>query len=514
MEQFMAENPDIQANSFAGMNDPLSNANLAGPADHAQPLPAAANTQPITPMTATGLPLPADNSYHPDIKWFRSLDHYRPEQLPAQAHYQPDFGHFIPCSPPPLTPMEGVQGATPLGGIFGAFPAPPTMMPAPYGRPNKKRKVSLSDIKDATCSKCQCPSTKEARKGVVPRVENPWILFRTAYAAKAIEGMAQTAVSGNPSAAWKAMDAIEKAKWQRKYEEKKAQHEIGNPGYHFLPGANARLDFGNAQCRCGTFALNSEQLRVKHGIFIAAAAPAAAPGGGMGSTAGTPVPSYGGTHYGGIQYGATQYGVLQYGVSQYGANPYTSTQHGTIQANTEQQPHPGDVRMGNTPEFDDSELQTTPAEADRVMRNLFPDVPLSSTESFSPYVGRPLNHGPPSVNTRAKSLSPFDPALLDPRLFLDPESLASISQEGAGDDADGPATRTRLKSLSPEKDAEEDLYGLSPRAKRGDSKPPTEVTQELHQDSRSYLFDLSVLVQAKSEEFQALFHVVKEAVTE
>ncbi|OQO05976.1 hypothetical protein B0A48_10072 [Cryoendolithus antarcticus] len=110
-----------------------------------------------------------------------------------------------------------------------------------------------------------------------------------------------------------------------------------------------------------------------------------------------------------------------------------------------------------TPEFDGSEFQTTPAEADRVMRNLFPDVPLPTMESCSPYVGRPLNNGPTSANTRAKSLSPFDPALLDPRLFFDAgaEGLLSTRQGDAGTVTGGPAMRTRSKSLSPERVAEE-----------------------------------------------------------
>ncbi|KAK6439844.1 hypothetical protein LTR95_003939 [Oleoguttula sp. CCFEE 5521] len=507
MEQFMVENPDIQANPFAGMNDPPADANLADPANSPQAQPVAANLQPITPMTATGLRLPADKSYRPDIKWFRSLDHYRPDQLPAQPHYRPGIGYFIPCSPPPLTPMEGVQTATPLGGIFGAFRAPPIMMPAPQGRPNKKRKVrvidnatvqgpgkrprqdsiqgqvqtltlgmvSLSDLKSTTYSKCKCESTLEAKNDIVPRVQNAWILFRTDYAAKATKGAVQSAVSGNASAPWKAMGATEKAKWQRKYEEKKAQQEIEHPDYHFKPGEKTRLDFGDAQCQCGAFATNSEQLRLQRGILLAGAAPPPALRGGMGGMAGTPAQPYGTTQYGvaqygdsqhnGPQYGATQYGIPQYGVPHPSVNPYASTQPGTTQANTQQQPPQGDVRMGNTPEFDGSEFQTTPAEADRVIRNLFPDVPLPSTESFSPYVGRPLNNGPPSANTRAKSLSPFDPALLDPALFAGDGSgsWATALPEGAVHGDGGPAMRTRSKSLSPGKDGEEaHLYGVWP----------------------------------------------------
>ncbi|OQN97669.1 hypothetical protein B0A48_16533 [Cryoendolithus antarcticus] len=460
MEQFMAENPDIEANPFAGMNDPPADANLADPANSPQAQPVAANLQPITPMTATGLPLPADKSYHPDIKWFRLLDHYRPDQLPAQPHYRPGIGYCIPCSPPPLTPMEGVQTATPFGGIFGAFPAPPIMMPAPQGRPNKKRKireidnatvqrpgkrprqdsiqgqvqtltlgmVSLSDLESTTYSKCKCESTLEAKNDIVPR-----------------------------------------------YEEKKAQQEIEHPDYHFKPGEKTRLDFGDAQCQCGAFATNCEQLRLQRGILLAGAAPPPALRGGMGGMAGTPAQPYGTTQYGvaqyggsqhnGPQYGATQYGIPQYGVPHPSANPYASTQPGTTQANRQQQPPQGDVRMGNTPEFDGSEFQATPAEADRVIRSLFPDVPLPSTESFSPYVGRPLNNGPPSANTRAKSLSPFDPALLDPALFAGDGSgsLATALPEGAVHGDGGPAMRTRSKSLSPGKDGEEvQLYGVWP----------------------------------------------------
>nr|OQO29455.1 hypothetical protein B0A51_02762 [Rachicladosporium sp. CCFEE 5018] len=154
------------------------------------------------------------------------------------------------------------------------------------------------------------------------------------------------------------------------------------------------------------------------------------------------------------------------------ANPFAA-QHSTVYrntANTQRQPPQGDVRMGNTPEFDGSEFQTTPAEADRVMRNLFPDVPLPTMESCSPYVGRPLNNGPPSANTRAKSLSPFDPALLDPRLFSDAgaEGLLSTHQGDAGTESGGPAMRTRSKSLSPERVAEEeDLQNFRPEVDAG-----------------------------------------------
>jgi len=131
-----------------------------------------------------------------------------------------------------------------------------------------------SELKRATVKPCNCPASKVVTQHWVSRPSNMYMIFRRSFQAHwettegQLRGNEQVSVSKASSEAWKKVkeDPERLAEYRRRYDQEVKEHKEMFPDYSYTPKVKIQARFGQPDCKCGAWKLNSAALDKIRGI--------------------------------------------------------------------------------------------------------------------------------------------------------------------------------------------------------------------------------------------------------
>ena len=131
--------------------------------------------------------------------------------------------------------------------------SPPMMIQRRDGRIQKAAYYQKKAA--ATMMNCVCKSSTDRK---IPRPKNAFILFRSAHSAQITRevGKSNQNISKKAGELWTQASPSTKAKFFKLAEREKEQHAIDHPDYHYKPGRKAEQRFGSDGCTCGAYEAN------------------------------------------------------------------------------------------------------------------------------------------------------------------------------------------------------------------------------------------------------------------